>query len=317
VTSQSQLIDDLLDLSRMQTGKLSLHREEVRLDEMVERIAHAVAPDAQAKEVALSLKTAAGDYALQADPVRIEQIIWNLASNALKFTPAGGSVEIRLSAAKDTLRLEVADTGRGIEPRFLPHVFEMFQQADARSTTRGKGGLGIGLALVKRLAEAHGGQVRAESAGLGQGAAFTVVLPRAPAGSPQERPGPDAAAVRGKRILLVDDEQETLRTFGALLEAEGAEITVAASAEEALGHAAPGRFDLVVSDIAMPGMDGYALLARLREAGLQGVPAIAVTGFAQPGDRERALAAGFDEHLGKPLKLSALVRAIGRLDGNY
>ena len=314
VRSQGQLIDDLLDLSRLQTGKLTLRLEEVGVDELVRRIVDALRPDAQARGVALRLRIEGDDHRLRADPVRIEQIVWNLLSNALKFTPNGGAIEVSLAADEAALRFEVVDSGSGITPEFLPLVFEMFQQSDARPTTRGKGGLGIGLAIVKRLAEAHGGHASATSPGRGLGATFTVVLPRPPApGVPSRADVVAAGRLQGVRILLIDDERDMLEVFGMILEGEGAAVTTAASADEALAQAAPHRFDLVVSDIGLPGMDGYELLYRLREAGVRGVPALALTGFTRPHDRERARAAGFDEHLGKPIDVEVLMSAIGRL----
>lgn len=314
VKSQAQLIDDLLDLSRAQTGKLSLSFEDLQCDELVERIVAAVQPDARAREVTLNLRVETGSYLLQADPVRIEQIIWNLVSNALKFTPAGGVVDVGLGKdASSRMVLTVADTGEGIRAEYLPVIFEMFQQAGARATTRGKGGLGIGLNIVKRLVEAHGGEVGVASEGVGRGTTFTVVLPckvsRAPRGRAEGRP----VELQGLRILVVEDDEDALGMFGRLLGSAGAIVTTAASSQQALACAAPDRFDLIVSDIAMPGMDGYTLLAHLRENGLRDVPAIALTGFARTDDRKRALAAGFDEHLGKPFQLAAFTGAVKRV----
>ncbi|RZI69775.1 MAG: PAS domain S-box protein [Pseudomonas sp.] len=313
VRSQAQLIDDLLDLSRVQTGKLSLSLQDVHCDELVKRIVTAVQPDAQARNVALNLRIELGDYLLHADPVRIEQIVWNLVSNALKFTPAGGTVDISLEKDKTLMRLKVTDTGEGIKPEYLPVIFEMFQQAGARATTRGKAGLGIGLNIVKRLVEAHGGEVRAESAGLGRGATFTVMLPCQRMQAKSNSSADQVLQLQGMRILLVEDDQDALQMFGKLLESSGAVVTTAASAQVALACAAPDLFDLIVSDIAMPGMDGYAMLKQLRESGLRDVPAIALTGFARPDDRQRALAAGFDEHLGKPFQLAAFTSAVERI----
>jgi two-component system CheB/CheR fusion protein len=317
VGSQAQLIDDLLDLSRVQTGKLSLNLQEVAGNEIAQRIVSAVQVDAQARDVALTLRVGPGDYRLRADPVRIEQIIWNLVSNALKFTPAGGSVQVSLAQEEAMVRLEVTDTGEGIDQEYLPFIFEMFQQAGARASTRGKSGLGIGLAIVKRMAEAHGGQVAAASGGLGQGATFSVLLPRqlmkaAPGGSEMTR----STLLHGVRMLIVEDDPDALTVLGMLLKTSGAVITTASSGEEAIAQAAADRFDLIVSDIAMPGMDGYELLRRLREMGLRDVPAIALTGFARPGDRKRAFEAGFNEHIAKPFHLGAFLSVVGRLKGH-
>ena len=313
VKSQAQLIDDLLDLSRAQTGKLALNLQEVRCDELVQRIVGAAQPDAQARGVALNLHVATGSYLMHADPVRIEQIVWNLVSNALKFTPTGGVVDVNLEREEARARLTVADTGEGIPAEYLPVIFEMFQQAGARATTRDKGGLGIGLNIVKRLVEAHGGQVEVASAGLGRGATFTVVLPCEPLHTAPEEPGSEKATLKGLRVLLVEDDQEALATLGMLLRSAGAVVTTAANAQEALSHAATGRFDLISSDIAMPDVDGYTLMARLREGNLRDVPAIALTGFARPDDRKRALEAGFAEHLGKPFNLATFIKAVERV----
>jgi len=317
VKSQAQLIDDLLDLSRVQTGKLTLNLQEVHCDGLVERIVGAVQADARGRGIALTLRVEPGEYRLHADPVRMEQIVWNLISNALKFTPAGGSVEVGLRGDESMVRIEVADTGEGIKPDFLPLVFEMFQQqGGTRPTTRGKGGLGIGLAIVNRLVEAHGGKVEAASAGPGQGATFTVVLPRPAAPSAAASADAERPALQGLRMLLVEDDPDTLNALGMLLRVKGALVTTAASAEEALERAGAERFELIVSDIAMPNMDGYTLLARLREAGLRDVPAIALTGFARPGDRARALAAGFNDHVAKPFQYDAFMRVVSRLLGD-
>jgi two-component system CheB/CheR fusion protein len=314
VASQAQLIDDLLDLSRAQTGKLSLNLQEVQCDEIAQRIVSAVQVEAQARGIALNLMVGQGHYRVRADPVRIEQVIWNLVSNALKFTPPGGSVQVDLAQEGTMVRLVVTDTGVGIDPDYLPLIFEMFQQAGARASTRDKGGLGIGLAIVKRMVEAHGGQVTAASEGLGRGAAFRVLLPRQlvkePSGSSEMG---RSTLLQGIRMLIVEDDADALMVLGMLLRSSGALITTAGNGEEAIAQAAADRFDLIVSDIAMPGMDGYALLTHLRETGLRDVPAIALTGFARPGDRERALASGFNEHIAKPFQLGAFLSVVGRL----
>jgi two-component system CheB/CheR fusion protein len=313
VKSQGQLIDDLLDLSRVQTGKLSLILQEMHCDEVVERIVSAVRSDAQERGIALNLRIEPGSYVMLADPVRIEQIVWNLVSNALKFTPAGGVVEMGLKRDDDRMRLTVADTGEGIKAEYLPVIFEMFQQAGARATTRGKGGLGIGLNIVKRLVEAHGGAVDAASPGPGQGTTFTVELPCQPLHMAPKESGGRTPLLQGLRILLVEDNHDALTMLGMLLRSAGGLVTAAASAQEALECAARGLFDLIVSDIAMPDIDGYTLMARLREKGLHDVPAIALTGFARADDRKRSLAAGFDEHLGKPFQLDAFMKALERI----
>jgi len=245
--------------------------------------------------------------------VRIEQIVWNLLSNALKFTPPGGSVEVRLSLDGDFSRLDVIDSGQGIEPEFLDHVFEMFRQAN-RSTTRAQGGMGIGLALVKELAEEHGGRVAAWSDGPGLGARFSVWLPRGAAPSPRSAGTASLPALSGLHVLLVDDAEDALESFAALLRLEGADVVAVAGGEEALAAVERETFDLILSDVAMPGMDGYELIAALRRRpATADVPALALTGFGRPQDAQRALVAGFDGHLAKPIVIDELIQILKRL----
>jgi len=315
VHAQAQIIDDLLDLSRLQTGKLTLSRSPVKWRPIVERITEALRKEAQAKQ--LSLLMEAEDLTIFADVVRVEQIFWNLVSNALKFTPPGGEIHVRLKSDGPWALLEVQDTGRGIEADLLGRVFEMFQQGDHKPSTRREGGLGIGLALVKNLAELHGGSVEADSGGLGKGSVFRVRLPLLDDVLDSHAPGFQLVsnqALAQRRILLVDDDVHTLDTLAELLEAEGARVTTARGAEEALEKAREADFDLVVSDIGMPGTDGLELIARLRKLPhARRWPAIAVTGFGRPADLERSLAAGFDLHLRKPVSLEALIEALERL----
>jgi two-component system CheB/CheR fusion protein len=313
VHAQSQIIDDLLDLSRVTTGKLSLTRTAVQCRADIEKIVQALRPEAQAKQVELRLE--AVDLVVHADAVRLEQIVWNLVSNALKFTSPGGRVTVRLARDGACARLDVSDTGRGLEPRLLEQVFDMFVQGDGAASTRQAGGLGIGLALVKQLAELHGGRVQAQSPGPGQGATFSVWLPLFEGYLSGEAPQPASAnPLRGRRVLLVEDNPDTLESLQMLLEVEGARVTPASSAAAALQKAAEGEFDLLVSDIAMPGMDGLQLIAELRRRPRSARwPAIAVTGFAGAADAQRAKAAGFDAHLGKPLSLDALNDTFRRL----
>ena len=313
VHAQSQIIDDLLDLSRITTGKLSLTRSAVRCRADVEKIVEALRPEARARQVQLTLQ--AEDLVVHADAVRLEQIVWNLVSNALKFTPSGGRVTVRLTRDDACARLEVSDTGCGLEPRLLEQVFDMFVQGDGAPTTRGQGGLGIGLALVKQLAELHNGRVQAQSPGPGRGATFSVWIPLFDGylGDPASQPAA-ASPLQGRRVLLVEDNPDTLESLQLLLEVEGAQVTPAASAQAALQAAEAQDFDLLVSDIAMPGMDGLQLIAELRRRPRSARwPAIAVTGFAGPTDAQRTRAAGFDAHLGKPLSLDALKDTFSRL----
>jgi two-component system CheB/CheR fusion protein len=306
VHAQSQIIDDLLDLSRLTTGKLALNRGPVHLQPVIDRIVDAVRPDAQEKGIALQVE--GEGRTVYADVVRVEQIIWNLIRNAIKFTPAGGKVTLRLGRDANWGTIEVADTGRGIDPEFLDAIFDMFQQLDEKVSTRRQGGLGIGLALVKNLVELHGGRVKASSPGLERGAKFTVWLPLFEGTQGADQAGVSLAGLfRNQRVLVVDDDAETLDVLASLLKSEGAVVTSAPSAPQALAEAAGGEFDLVLSDIAMPAMDGLQLMRELRASDRYArVPAIAISGFGRTADIERSRAAGFDAHLPKPLSLDAL-----------
>lgn len=318
VRSQAKIIDDLLDLSRVNTGKLALSLEPLALLPVVTTIVEAVRPDVERQQLTLSVRAPEPDLVVTADPVRIEQIVWNLVSNAMKFTPPGGSIEVALSREGVCARLEVIDTGRGLPAELVPRVFDMFRQEDA-ITTREHGGLGIGLALVKSLAELHKGRVEAASEGRDRGARFTVWLPLSETLA-APRSAPTDSVLDRLRVLIVDDAAEALDAFAMLLELHGAATTKAYDGPQALELAKGKVFDLLLSDVAMPGMDGHELLAQLRgEPQLAELPAIAITGFGRPQDAERALEAGFDAHIGKPVAMPTLVeilnglRARGRL----
>jgi two-component system CheB/CheR fusion protein len=249
---------------------------------------------------------------IQADPVRVEQILWNLVRNALKFTPSGGRVDVSVSHKDGFLCVDVADTGQGIAPDFLPRVFDMFSQADT-GAGRERGGLGIGLSPVRQLVEMHGGTIEAHSEGLGTGARFSLRLPEVPhSAHPASRHlQADTSVLRGLRVLLVDDSVEGLEGFRALLELEGAQVRAECNGPNALAAARENEFDLILSDIGMPGMSGYELIAELRKLpGLEAVPAFALTGFGRQSDAEEAMRAGFDAHLRKPVSLHALLGAI-------
>jgi two-component system, chemotaxis family, CheB/CheR fusion protein len=309
-SAQARLINDLLDLSRLQTGKLALDRQVIALAPVLADAVESVRETARARQITLEVRLSQEPLLVAADAVRLEQIVWNLLNNALKFTPdGGGKVTLSLEREQNQAKLVVEDNGQGIERDFLPHIFEMFSQEDAR-TTKLHGGMGIGLALVRQLAELHGGRVEAESAGVGQGARFTVWLPLY-----QAKPKTDRAVasggnvgLAGLHILVVDDTPDSVEMMRVLLEMEGARVTTATSGTEALRQAAAADFDLIISDISMPGMDGYELMDRLRrEARTANVPAIALTGFGRPEDAERARRAGFTTHLTKPLNFDYLV----------
>lgn len=312
VAAQAKIIDDLLDLSRVRTGKLTLDEAPVDLTHVIDAAVDALEEDAAAAGLTLVASGTRGQAVVLADSIRIEQIVWNLLSNALKFTPAGGHVEIALTTDGDDFLLSVRDNGQGIDPAFLPHIFNMFSQAES-AFNRARDGLGIGLALVQQLTQMQGGRVSAASEGIGRGACFRVWLPRCPTGAhiAPALPPVDAAVLRGKRILLVDDTLETLEAFRALLEMEGAQVRMECNGPDALRAVAEEHFDLVLSDIGMPGMDGYELIRALRSRpDTAAIPAVAMTGFGRSQDVDRALSAGFNLHLGKPVSFDALLGAI-------
>jgi CheY-like chemotaxis protein len=270
------------------------------------------------KDIRLEVVVDAGCVVL-GDPYRLQQVVWNLLSNAVKFTPNGGRVSVSTRAEEDSYVIDVRDTGAGIAPEFLPHVFERFRQAEG-GTQRRLGGLGLGLAIVRHLVDAHGGQVAAFSDGLGHGSCFSVRLPRAdrlPAsvGGPLEPLRADdgdqdvPAALRGARVLIVEDEDDTREYVAALLRRGGAEVTGARSAVEAFAEVAKGSFDVLLLDIAMPNEDGYSLLRRIRSlppARGGRTHAVALTAFARAEDRARALRAGFQNHVAKPVRPNEL-----------
>jgi len=321
--AQSQIIDDLLDVSSIVTGKLRLKAHRVDLGPVIEAAVDSVRPAAEAKGIGIEARLGRTGV-LKGDPDRLQQVVWNLLANAVKFTPTGGRIEIRLDEADGQARIQVADTGAGIPPDFLRFVFDRFRQADS-STMRTYGGLGLGLSIVRHLVELHGGTVEADSGGEGQGATFTVRLPLAPALPKAERPEPrpvfrqpsgqDHPSLSGLRILLVDDEPDALEVVSTALEQFGAEVASVPSAADAmLALRRPGT-DVLVADIGMPEEDGYSLIQRVRklEGDLGRLPAIALTAYAGDGDRRRALDAGFQIHLPKPIDPGALAEAVATL----
>jgi len=313
--AQAQLVSDLLDLSRLQMGKLSLNCQPVSFSTIISDAIETVRTEATAKRISLDVRLGKEVLVVEGDPIRLAQIAWNLLNNAIKFTPAEGKVHINLGRDGDYSVLAVEDSGQGISAEFLPHVFEIFRQADA-SIVRRQGGMGIGLALVKQLAELHDGDVTAESDGHGTGARFTVRVPLYTPGVsalPSEKTGA-SGALKMKFILIVDDSPETTEMLGKLLELEGAFVDIAKSGREALEIARQKRFDLVVSDISMPEMDGYQLLSSLREIpDMADVPVVALTGYGRTNDIDRARDEGFAEHLTKPLDLDKLLQIVRRL----
>jgi signal transduction histidine kinase len=313
---QARLVDDLLDISRIVSGKLRIEWEPVDLCAVVGLATEPVRAEAAAREIELAVELAACPLVVQGARLRLQQVVWNLLSNAVKFTRRGGRVSVRAWREGGEARVEVADTGIGIPPEFLPHVFDRFRQADG-STTRQYGGLGLGLAIVRALAELHGGWVVAESEGEGRGARFTFGLPCAVAAEEGREPEPEVipeAGEEGVPVLVVDDSTETLELLETLFTHRGYEVFGAGSAAEAVRAARERRPGLIISDISMPGTDGYALLAELRRMpGLEAVPAIALTGHAMDEDRARALEAGFAVHIPKPVDPDELLRVVRRL----
>jgi CheY-like chemotaxis protein len=281
---------------------------------------------ADAKSIQLAVLPAGAVGPVSGDANRLQQVIWNLLSNAVKFTPRGGQVTIGVDRVHSQARIQVVDSGRGIDPAFLPHIFERFRQADA-STTRSEGGLGLGLAIVRHLVELHGGTVGAESAGFGQGSTFTVRLPvravslPAAAALPARvlRPTPPAAPppdVNGVHVLVLDDEPDAREAVAAVLEGCGAHVTAVATVREALAAVERGETQVVVSDIAMPSEDGYGFITQLRTlAGDRGgtLPVIALTAHAGVHERQRILAAGFDEFLAKPIEPRELAGVVAQM----
>ena len=332
--AQGQLIDDLLDMSRIVSGNLRLEVQPVDPARVVEAALATVHPAAVAKQIVLRTsigRNIGGEGGIVlADPARLQQVMWNLMSNAVKFTPAGGSVEVLLARERDAVVLRVIDSGIGIDPEFLPHVFDRFRQQDA-SITRRHGGLGLGLSIARQLVELHGGTIEADSLGAHAGATFTVRLPllRAPApalrpatAAPTQAPppaGPEGGLpdLSGVKVLVVDDALDTLDVLERILKASGASTMTASSAGHALDLLERERPDVIVSDIGMPDIDGFELVRsiRRREGASSGIPAIALTAFTRQGDRDRALQAGFTDYMAKPVDAGLLVARIAEAVG--
>jgi PAS domain S-box-containing protein len=324
--AQARLTGDLLDVSRIISGKLSLNMHEEELAPIVEETVHNFHRTAENKRIALHVSIDPEAGRIKGDRDRLQQAVGNLIGNAVKFTPEGGTVDVELRRAGDEACIVVRDTGRGIDPRFLPYVFERFRQADS-SMTRAHGGLGLGLAIVRHIVERHGGSVAAVSEGEGHGATFTVTLPLLPAAERHITHGPDedalddahaASRLSGRRVLVVEDEADARVALSLVLEHEGALVTAVGSAAEAIAAFDDAPPDVLVSDIGMAEEDGYALLRRVRAREPErggGVPAVAVTAYAGSDDRYRAISAGFQMHLAKPVDSSQLVDAVARLAG--
>jgi signal transduction histidine kinase len=327
---QSQLIDDLLDVSRIISGKLRLDVKLVSFVDVVRAALDSARPAIDAKQLRLKAVLDSEAVSLMGDATRLQQIVWNLISNATKFTPKGGAIQVVLKRVESAVELSVQDTGSGIDADFLPHVFERFRQANS-SATRAHGGLGLGLSIARNLVEMHGGTIEAFSEGQGRGATFVVRLPVAPL---RESAAPDISAARplpspmkwecppdlvGLRVLVVDDESDARALVAEVLEQCGAEVYTAASAQTALAELERSRPDVLLSDIGMPGEDGFALIRQLRSRSPEGggfMPAASLTAYASAEDRRRSLLAGFNMHVPKPVEpaeLVAVVSSLGRM----
>jgi signal transduction histidine kinase/ActR/RegA family two-component response regulator len=327
-TALKQIIEDVLDVSRIVTGRLRLNVEPVDLTALLHESCATVVPAADAKGVRLETVIDPISSPVSGDPDRLQQIVWNLLSNAIKFTPRGGRVQLRLSRVNSHVEITVSDTGRGISPDFLPYVFERFRQADA-TLTREHGGLGLGLAVAKQLAELHGGSISAASGGPEQGATFTVRLPlmivhrAASEPGPREQPRADRHAptvdetprLDGVHVLAVDDEADSLELLRTVLEAAGATVSASVSAPAALDVLRTQGPDVLVADIGMPGMDGLQLIRALRrmDGPVRHIPAAALTAYARSQDRITSLASGFQMHLVKPIDPLELIVAVSTL----
>jgi len=326
--AQVQLIDDLLDLSRIMTGKLRLDLRQIAILDVVRAAIDSAAPAAATKEIRLISLLDPGRAVVNGDASRLQQVVWNLLTNAIKFTPRGGQVQVLLQRVNSHIELSVSDTGIGIPASFLPQVFERFSQRDG-SSTRAHGGLGLGLAICKQLVELHGGTIRAASPGEGRGATFSVDLPVSimQVESERQRTHPTAEVnegdstsmprLDGVHAFIVDDEPDARDLLQRVLEDQGATVTAFESADAALAAVAASRPTVIVSDIGMPGTDGYQMIRTLRatETRESRIPALALTAFARAEDRKRALVAGFQTHLAKPFDVAELVLLVADLVG--
>ena len=326
--SQAQLIEDILDVSRMITGKLRLNKEVVDIASVINAAIDSVQLAIDSKDLNLNVTLDPAARHTVGDSSRLQQVVWNLLSNAIKFTPTGGSIEIKVQRANSNLQICVKDSGQGISHEFLPHIFEHFRQADG-TTTRLHGGLGLGLAIVRQLVELHGGSVRANSAGEGSGCTFTIKLPMAPAKRHKVHSTPglpiadgitpivgaNRVSLEDVRVLLIDDDVDTLQFLALMLSESKAQVHTCTTVSEGLAAMEWFDADVVVSDLAMPGEDGYTLISKLRNSGLESsqVPAVALTSYVRVEDRTRALSAGFNMFVAKPVQPDELVAAIANL----
>jgi PAS domain S-box-containing protein len=328
--AQRQLIDDLLDISRIITGKLRLDVRHVELAPIIETVVESLRPAADARSIQLQTAIGSHNSSISGDPDRLQQIIWNLLTNAIKFTPKGGRVQVWYERIDSHVEINISDTGQGIDPEFLPHIFDRFRQSDSSSTRR-HGGLGLGLSIVRQLVELHGGMVTADSPGEGKGANFKVMLPLLPVahevshgemapprlGNPPLTDRPPT--LNDLRVLVVDDEPDARELIGVVLKACGAEVVAVGSASEALAEMERQQFDVLVSDIGMP-EDGYALISKIRQLPLERggrIPAAALTAYAGVEDRMRVLSAGYQMHIPKPVEPAELTTVVASLAERY
>jgi CheY-like chemotaxis protein len=324
--AQSKIIEDILDVSRIITGKLRMEMKSVDLRAIISDALEAVRASATARDIQIELQGSDEPWRLVGDAERLQQVMWNLLSNAVKFNINGGRIRIRLERAGSQLSVSVEDDGKGIEPEFLPYVFDRFKQADG-STTRRYGGLGLGLAIVRHIVELHGGRVTVASPGPSQGSTFTISIPvRATIPAAEQRKAPSSppervsvtrtdAPLMGIRVLVVDDELDARELLELLLSHAGARVATAGTVTAAIEVLREHRPDVIVSDIGMPDEDGYSLMKRVRELGdwAEAIPALALTAYTRHEDAQQALARGFSMHLGKPVDPDHLTEAVARL----
>jgi len=324
--SLTQIVEDVLDVSRIVSGKLRLNMQAVELSEIVREAVETSQPAADARGIRIDVVVDPEGTPVSGDPDRLRQVLWNLCSNAVKFSERGGHVEVRVELTTDCVAVTVTDTGIGIDPAFLPHLFERFSQADA-GTNRVHGGLGLGLAISRHLVELQGGRISAYSEGVGHGSRFRIELPvrRVEAGIGHEVRVHPATADRGTlhvprldgvRVLVVDDDRDALALAREILEVTGATVATADSGQDALDKLALGLTDILIADLGMPRMDGFELIERIRasqEAAIRSIPAAALTAFARSDDRIRAMRSGFEVHLSKPIAPGELMAAAATL----
>ncbi|NEQ23726.1 MAG: response regulator, partial [Microcoleus sp. SIO2G3] len=322
---QTQLIEDSLDVSRILQGKLSFSAAPVDLKSTIQAAMETVRLAAEAKEIQIQTQFDPDVGSVSGDAGRLQQVVWNLLSNAVKFTPQGGQVRVTLEQTAAQAQIQVSDTGNGIAPEFLPYVFDRFRQADSK-TTRKFGGLGLGLAIVRQLVELHGGTAHVDSAGEGQGTTFTVRLPltagetKSIIGENLHAPASIPQPLQGVRVLVVDDETDARELLGFVLQQAGAIVTLVSSAIEALHTLERTAFDLLISDIGMPEMDGYMLIKQIRAMSPERggtTAAIALTAYAGEFDQQQAIAAGFQQHLAKPVEPNQVINLIADLFADH